>query len=584
MEISTIGRPRNVGWVRAAALMYGDWGTSKAYFIGLGVAAIGFTALPHLLAVCLLTGVVGLNYIWVCKHFPNGGGVYTAAGLHSRRLATIGGLLLLADFIVTAALSCLDAFKYLGAENAVEAKKWAITAIFAVGAMNFFGPKHTGGIAVWLAVPTLLVVALLIAGGVPHMNEFHPQPPTGGLVHNWTAFVGMILALSGVEVAASSTGVLKLDPHATPDNPSVLHTARRAILVVMIDIVIASGLLCVLAMCLPPEAREHQDDLLRFMGLKFYGAGFAAGVGWIVGLLLLSAVNTALTGIVALLYVMARDGELPEPFLQLNRFGVPWVALITGTILPVIVLNVDDSVEGLSHLYAIGVVGAIAINLGSCAFAKKIELRGYERVLMKLTFFVLAAIWITIAISKLQALIFVIIILGVGLGVRELTSRHQRAAPVPPATAPATVVPVTPAAGTPPVFLGQFILVAARGWTPALQFALEESRVREAQLLVLYVREVAVNIDMGGTWESDPPAKELFTRLETEARGLKVNKLYSISDSPADTIIDIAATFGVDTVVLGGSRRATLVNLLKGNVVARVAANLPDPMHLIVIG
>jgi hypothetical protein len=40
----------------------------------------------------------------------------------------------------------------------------------------------------------------------------------------------------------------------------------------------------------------------------------------------------------------------------------------------------------------------------------------------------------------------------------------------------------------------------------------------------------------------------------------------------------------VDSVVLGGSRRATLVNLLKGNVVARVAANLPDSMHLIVIG
>jgi nucleotide-binding universal stress UspA family protein len=63
-----------------------------------------------------------------------------------------------------------------------------------------------------------------------------------------------------------------------------------------------------------------------------------------------------------------------------------------------------------------------------------------------------------------------------------------------------------------------------------------------------------------------------------------VNKLYSVSDSPADTIIDIAATFGVDTVVLGGSRRATLVHLLKGNVVARVASNLPETMHLIVIG
>jgi len=105
---------------------------------------------------------------------------------------------------------------------------------------------------------------------------------------------------------------------------------------------------------------------------------------------------------------------------------------------------------------------------------------------------------------------------------------------------------------------------AARGWTPALQFALEEARLRGSQLLVLYIREVAVNIDiagMGGKWQEDPDARALFTRLEAEAaKGLKVNKLYSISDSPADTIIDIAATFGVDTVVLGGSRRATFVN------------------------
>ena len=582
MEISTIGRPRNVGWVRAAALLYGDWGTSKAYVIGLALAAVGFTALPHLLAVCALTGLVGINYIWVCKHFPNGGGVYTAAGLHSRRLATIGGLLLLADFIVTASLSCLDGFHYLGFEESATAKKWAITAIFVIGAINFLGPKHTGGIAVWLAVPTVVVVMMLIAGGAPHIAQFHPQPPSGSVAGNWAAFVGMILALSGVEVAASSTGVLKLDHGATIEKPSVFFTARRAIWAVMVDVVVGTALLCVLAMCLPDAARAHQNDMLRYMAEVFIGPHFANLVGWVFGVLLISAVNTAITGMVALLYVMARDGELPDTFLQLNRFGVPWVPLIAATILPVLVLNIDDKVEGLAALYAIGVVGAIAINLGSCAFAKTIPLKGYERVTMKGTFFVLAAVWVTIALSKGCALLFVAIVLGFGLALREITMRHRQAAPV--ALKLATVVPITPAVGSPPEFLGQFILVAARGWTPALQFALEESRVRDAQLLILYVREVAVNIDMGSKWQDDPDAKALFTRLESEARGLNVNKLYSVSDSPADTIIDIAATFGVDTVVLGGSRRATLVNLLKGNVVARVAANLPESMHLIVIG
>jgi L-asparagine transporter-like permease/nucleotide-binding universal stress UspA family protein len=581
MEISTVGRPRNVGWVRAAAILYGDWGTSKAYVIGLGVAAIGFAALPHLLAVCALTGLVGFNYIWVCKHFPNGGGVYTAAGLHSRRLATIGGLLLLADFIVTASLSCLDAFHYLGVGTPAIAKKWAIITIFLIGAVNFLGPKHTGSVAVWLAIPTLAVVICLISGGIPRLDQFHAVPPRGSLWTNWTNFVDMILALSGVEVAASSTGVLRLDPGSTADKPSVLITARRAILAVMLDVVIGTALLSILAMCLPHEAKHHQNDMLRYMGDVFFGPKVALVVGWVFGLLLISAVNTALLGMVALLYVMAHDGELPEPFLQLNRFGVPWVALITATILPVVVLDIDDSVEGLASLYAIGVVGAIAINLGSCAFSRKVDLRAHERLVMKATFFILAAIWVTIAWSKRPALLFVTIVLLAGIGLRELTLRHRLAVRTGAASLPPP--PPTPASSS-TVFLGQLILVAARGWTPALQFALEESRVRGSQLLVLYIREVAVPVDTGNNWQNDPAARALFTRLEVETSGLKVNKLYSISDSPADTIIDIAATFGVDTVVLGGSRRATLVNLLKGNVVARVAANLPESMHLIVIG
>ncbi len=219
MEINTIGRPRNVGWVRAAALLYGDWGTSKAYFIGFGVTAIGFAALPHLLAVCLLTGLVGVNYIWVCNHFPNGGGVYTAAGMISRRLVSIGGLFLLADFIVTAALSCLDVFHYFGFEDAAAAKKWTISTIFLIGVMNFFGPKHTDSITVWLVLPTLMIVAALIFGGVPHLPEFRVTLAEGGMLHHWEAFVGMILALSGVEAAACSTGVLRLDPNQARINP-----------------------------------------------------------------------------------------------------------------------------------------------------------------------------------------------------------------------------------------------------------------------------------------------------------------------------------------------------------------------------
>lgn len=70
MSASGVHRPRNVGWARAAAFLYGDWGTSKAYVIGLAFVAAGFSSFPIILAVCAFTGLVGYNYTIVCKHFP----------------------------------------------------------------------------------------------------------------------------------------------------------------------------------------------------------------------------------------------------------------------------------------------------------------------------------------------------------------------------------------------------------------------------------------------------------------------------------------------------------------------------------
>src|SRR5947209_17842433 len=112
-------RPRNVDWKRAAALLYGDWGTSKAYVLGLAFLAAGFSSLPIILAVCALTGLVGINYAIICRYFPDGGGVYSAARSQGRLLAVVGALLLLADLTVIAALSGWSALTYItsGAEN-----------------------------------------------------------------------------------------------------------------------------------------------------------------------------------------------------------------------------------------------------------------------------------------------------------------------------------------------------------------------------------------------------------------------------------------------------------------------------------
>src|SRR5256714_11989323 len=155
LDPTAVHRPRNVDWKRASALLYGDWGTSKAYVIGLAFVAAGFSSLPIILAVCLLTGVVAYNYIIVCAHFPDGGGVYSAARQQSRFLASVGALLLIANFIVTAALSGWAGVSYFGVRTQY-APEATMAVILALGILHYFGSKHNGSVSILLAVAAVV--------------------------------------------------------------------------------------------------------------------------------------------------------------------------------------------------------------------------------------------------------------------------------------------------------------------------------------------------------------------------------------------------------------------------------------------
>src|ERR1700709_1287658 len=107
-------RPRDLGWLQAAGLLFGDWGTSRLYVLGL---ALFFAGRTSFWLICMMSGLilaVGWAYTQICRIYPDGGGVYTAAKHKSRTLAVVGALLLFADYTVTASLSPLDAFHYFG--------------------------------------------------------------------------------------------------------------------------------------------------------------------------------------------------------------------------------------------------------------------------------------------------------------------------------------------------------------------------------------------------------------------------------------------------------------------------------------
>src|SRR5205823_9526466 len=112
-----------------------------------------------------------------------------------------------------------------------------------LGFINWFGPKHSGTLAVALALPTVVVVVVLIALAAPHLTTKFLEPRHESLSQLWVQFVGVILALSGVEAIANLTGVMKLDPGSTPDKPSVRWESLKAITPVAIEVVIGTALL-----------------------------------------------------------------------------------------------------------------------------------------------------------------------------------------------------------------------------------------------------------------------------------------------------------------------------------------------------
>src|SRR3954466_4305111 len=118
MISATTKRPRNVNATRAAAILYGDWGTSKAYVIGLAFAVAGYSSFWLIFGMCILMALVGVNYMAICRHYPDGGGVYASVRHRSEVISIVGAFLLIADYIVTASLSALSAFQYLGVNHA----------------------------------------------------------------------------------------------------------------------------------------------------------------------------------------------------------------------------------------------------------------------------------------------------------------------------------------------------------------------------------------------------------------------------------------------------------------------------------
>jgi amino acid transporter len=607
-------RPRNLKWYHAGPMLFGDWGTSRLYVLGLAFYYTGHASMLYLGLMSIIMAAVAWAYTVVCRCFPDGGGVYTAARQLNPTLSVIGATLLLCDYIVTAALSGVEAYHYFGLGH-----QWVIWAcigtIVLIGILNWLGARNAGRFALViavLAIATSAVIGVLCLRYIPRglsTVTTHVEG-LGGPFDRWESLVRIVLALSGVEAVANMTGLMR---------QPVARTARRTIWPVLIEVVLLNAVFGLALNALPQmqavatpdyvtyevraqmapedvpqEVKEYRDTAVKM--LAQYTAGHSIGplagrimgtvAGIVFGLLLLSAVNTAVMAMVAVQYSLAQDRELPAPLARLNYSGVPRVPLVLACILPAGVLLIfGGDVKTLGELYAIGVVGAITINVLSCAANGKLPIKPWERRAMWGLGALMALIELTIIIAKPRATLFAGSVVGAVLVSRFLLHRlAKRPDQVLPAPALGWLAEIKAALPTLDPARPR-IMLAARGRYQS-EFAVDLARQRGAALFAIYVRTLRLIDVVPGAIpriEDDPEAQQALGTTAVLARqaGVPFFPIYVTSTDIAAEILDYTVTYGCDTLIMGKSQRAALARRLTGDVIAQVADHLPDNVALI---
>jgi nucleotide-binding universal stress UspA family protein len=417
----------------------------------------------------------------------------------------------------------------------------------------------------------------------------------------------MVLALSGVEAVANMTGMMK-EP--------VERTARRTIWPVLIEVVVLNFVFGIALNAMPstaditkpdyvaleldakvvPEAvpdavREYRDTAVRLIAETVSSHSFGPAVGHVFGvvtgvvfgLLLLSAVNTAVMAMVSVMYSLGQDRELPKQLTVLNYSGVPWIGLVVACILPAGVLLIVSDVKTLSEMYAIGVVGAIAINVCSCAYNRELPISSKERLGLWALGALMIAIEATIIVDKHKATIFATVVVGAVLAVRYVLRQVTPVEPVPePAMGWLAEIRTGPIDIRPDQAR---IMLAARGRDNA-EYAVDMARRREAVLFTVFVRVLRIMDLQPGkapSVESDPQALEALGTAVVLAKqaGVKCIPIYVTSSDIADEILDYTVTFNCDTLIMGKSRRSLFARAVEGDVVAKVAEHLPEGVSLV---
>jgi len=429
-------RRQRIGPFLVWAVVFADIGTSVYYTPGILYGRFGTRAAIFVAMTLLVFVLLAIKYAEVAVRYPEGGGVVTVStrAFHPF-VGLVGGMFILVDYFLTAALSALSGviylsvvFKSLGAIVVLG----TVAALLVLALLNVVGVKASAEASAVFAViagvlQLAVVAAVLVRLGPAHAFDAVHQVLSGPRltpIFVLTGYAGAFLAFSGLESIAQLSPVM-----AEPRR----RVANLGMGLVVVTIALTSPLLTLWSTTLM-GSHANPDQFISLLG------DYAAGpvLAWMVAisgaLLLIFASNTALIGTYHVFLALTHMRFLPRLLAQRNRWrNTPHWAIALATVIPVgVVVFAGGSTGTLGGIYAFGLLGAFMLTSLSLDV-----IRWHERasaIVMVVGVVTTAAVtiaWVTNLFAKPLATVFGggLSLVGIAIGVATYRLAHRQGVP-----------------------------------------------------------------------------------------------------------------------------------------------------------
>lgn len=603
-------QPKQLSPLLIWAVVFCDIGTSVYYVPGILYAQVGDAAPIFVFATTLGFLLLAAKYVEICGRNPEGGGVVTVATkAFDPRWGCFGGMLITVDYFLTSAISSVSGMNYLASLIGAfhpHIIGLSIAALIFLATINVIGIRESAILSLVMAGCALLVDVLVIGVtwwsiGPPQWQAIgahlamHATLPPGTLL---VGFAGAWLAFSGLESISQLSPAMR-EP--------VRRSARRGMTLVIGSVLVTAPLLTLFSIALLPAAtRAHGSErFISELGAQWGGLPLKVAVVVTASVLLLFAANTAIIGGYHVFLALARQGFLPTFLTARNRrFGTPHWAILVATVVPVLVVHFTaGNLRLLGDMYAFGLLGAFVLSsLGVDTLRWREGQRGPWFWVGVLTTAMVLVSWCVNLVTKQLATIFGggLTLVGMAIAMTAQQKRfqevfyrlpfvHRRTAErIDEAHDVTEAVPELISLSDAQDLRGLYpsrTLVALRGANPSL---VSEAILRErgrggTTVYAIYVEERPGLFVGGAATEPDAEGRETLVAASrvAQAEGAMLVPIWTISYSAAEGIARAARELGVDTVMIGVSRRGAIYHLLRGHVVNGLVRQLPERCHLL---